>query len=97
MSPEALVLERSPIITLGYVMQVLLSLGIVLALIYLISKYVFPKMKIASPGRIIKIIDRVFIEPQVSAYILQVGKKGWLVVSSSKNTQKISEVDLESL
>lgn len=97
MTPEALVLQSSPIITFGYIMQVLISLGIVVALIYLIAKFVLPRMKIASPGRIIQVIDRIFLEPQVTAYLLKVGNKGWLVVTSSKAVEKISEIDLESL
>jgi flagellar biogenesis protein FliO len=94
-SPEPLVLQHSPIITLGYVMQVLISLGIVLALIYLVAKYVLPKMKVNAPGRLIQVLDRVFIEPQVSACILKVGKKAWLVVTSSKQVEKISEIELD--
>lgn len=95
MTSETLVLQHSPIITLGYVMQVLISLGIVLALIYLVAKYVLPRMKVNTPGRLIQVLDRVYLEPQISAYILKVGKKAWLVVASSKQVEKISEIELD--
>lgn len=91
---EPLVLQTTPLITFGYVMQVLLSLGIVVALIYSIAKYLMPRMKVNAPGRLIKVVDRIYLEPQVSAYILKVGSQGWLVVASNKQVATISEVDV---
>ncbi|MFC1571477.1 flagellar biosynthetic protein FliO [Candidatus Margulisiibacteriota bacterium] len=96
MTPEALALQRTPIITFGYVMQVFFSLLVVLAFIYLIGRYVLPRLKVASTGKLIKILDRVYLEPQISAYILQVGKSAWLVVTSSKQVTRIDKID-ESL
>jgi len=92
MSPEVFPLKTSPIITLGYVMQVIFSLAVVLALIYVIAKYLLPKLKINPQGKIIQMVDRVMLEPQVSAYILKVGKKAWLIVSSNKQVEKIDEI-----
>ena len=97
MTPEALVLQSSPIITVGYVMQVLISLAIVVALIYVIARFLLPKLRVTGSGRLIQVIDRVLIEPQVAAYIIRVGKKSWLVVSSNKNVEKIAEIEEESL
>jgi flagellar biogenesis protein FliO len=95
MTPEALALKTSPIITLGYFLQVLFSLAIVLGIIYVIAKYLLPKLKITPRGKIIQMVDRIMLEPQVSAYILKVGKKAWLVVTSNKQAQKIDEVSGE--
>ena len=75
MTPEALALQRAPIITIGYIMQVFISLLIVLAFIYLIAKFLLPRMKITASGKLIKVLDRVYLEPQVSAYILKIGKR----------------------
>lgn len=97
MTSETLVLQHSPIITLGYVMQVLISLGIVLALIYLVAKYVLPRMKVNAPGRLIQVLDRIFLEPGVSAYVLKVGKSAWLVATSNKQVTKIDKLEEESL
>ena len=96
-SLEALALQRTPIITFGYIMQVFFSLLIVLALIYFIAKYLLPRMKLSNTGKLIKIIERVYLEPQVTAYLLSVGKSAWLVVISSKQIAKIDKVDIESL
>lgn len=95
MTPEALVLQSSPVISVGYIMQVILSLAIVLAIIYVSARFLLPKLKVTSPGRIIQVVDRTMLEPQVSAYILKVGKKSWLIAVSNKNIEKIAEVELE--
>jgi|SRR3989339_1755901 len=97
MTSESLVLQQSALIGPGYVMQVILSLGIVIAIIFVMAKYLLPRLKLSTPGKLIQVIDRVFLEPQVSAYILKVGKKAWLVVAGSKSVANISEIDLESL
>jgi flagellar biogenesis protein FliO len=97
MTTEAIAFQRTPIITFGYIMQVFFSLLIVLALIYFIAKYLLPRMKLSNTGKLIKILDRVYLEPQVSAYLLAAGRSAWLVVTSSKQVAKIDKVDLESL
>lgn len=95
MTQEALAFQSSPIMTAGYLMQVSLSLAIVLGLIYVIARFILPKLKISTTGKIIQVVDRVLLEPQISAYILKVGKKAWLVVASSKGVAKIDQVGEE--
>jgi len=93
LTEEAAGYSQSPVITIGYLMQLFLSLIVVFGLIYLTSKYVLPKFQVKSTGRLIEVIDRVGLEPQVSAYILKVRKKSWLVVASAKNVQLIDEIE----
>jgi flagellar biogenesis protein FliO len=95
MTPEALTLQTSPIITFGYVMQIIFSLAVIMAFIYVVGRFVLPKLKITPTGKIIQVVDRAFLEPQVSAWILKVGKKAWLVVISNKQVAKIDEVEVE--
>ncbi len=90
---EALVLQTSPIITAGYIFQVLISLAVVVAFIYVIAKFLLPRMQINAPGRLIKVIDRLMLEPQVTAYVLKIGKRSWFLVSSAKNVTKIDEIE----
>lgn len=97
MTPEALAFQRTPIITFGYVAQVFFSLLVVLALIYLIAKYLLPRFKLTSSSKLIKILDRVYLEPQVSAYLLKVGKATWLIVSSNKQATCIDKIEEENL
>jgi flagellar biogenesis protein FliO len=97
MTPEAIAFQRAPLITVGYIMQVFFSLLIVLALLWLIARYLLPRMKFANSGKLIRILDRVYLEPQVSAYILKVGKAAWLVMTSSKQIARIDKIEDESL
>jgi flagellar biogenesis protein FliO len=96
MTAEALAFQQTPIITAGYIFQVFFSLAIVLAFIFLIAKYVLPKLKITANGKLINVLDRVYLEPQVTAYILKVGRDAWLVVASNKQIAKIDKVNIES-
>jgi flagellar biogenesis protein FliO len=95
MTAEALTFQHTPIITFGYVMQVFISLLVVLALIYVIARYVLPKMKFTATGKMIKILDRVYLEPSVAAYVLKVGKSAWLIVSSNKQVARIDKIEEE--
>jgi len=95
MTPEALVLQQTPIITASYVMQVIFSLLVVLAIIYSIARFLLPKLKLPTQGRLIQIVDRIMLEPQVNAYIIKVGKKAWLIASSNKGIEKIDRVEEE--
>ena len=88
-------MSSAPIITVGYIMQVLISLAIVVALIYVSAKFLLPKLKVTTTGKFIEVMDRVFLEPQVTAYILKVRKSAWLVVTSNKQVAKIDKVEIE--
>jgi len=96
MTPETLALQSTPIITFGYIMQVILSLLVVMAFIFIAAKFVLPKMKPNFNGKIIKVLDHVYLEPQVSAYILSVGRSAWLVAISNKQVSKIDKVELDN-
>ncbi len=82
-------------ISFGYVMQVILSLAVVVAIIYVAGRFLLPKLTVAGTGKYIQVLDRAMLEPQVVAYILKAGKKSWLVVASNKNVEKISEIEIE--
>ena len=93
LTEEAMPLKSSPVITVGYLIQLLFSLLIVFGLIYLTAKYVLPKLQVTSKGRLIEVVDRVGLEPGVSAYIIKAGGKSYLLAASSKNVQFISEIE----
>ncbi|MFA5839548.1 MAG: flagellar biosynthetic protein FliO [Candidatus Margulisiibacteriota bacterium] len=97
MTLEALSLETTPIITFGYVMQVIISLFIVMGFIWLAAKYLLPRLKSSDAGKIIKVLDRAYLEPQVTAYLLRIGDKTWLVGASNKNITLIDKIDLKDV
>jgi len=38
-------------------------------------------------------VDRAYLEPQVSANIIKVGKSTWLAVVSNKNISRLERID----
>ncbi|MBI5399460.1 FliO/MopB family protein [Candidatus Saganbacteria bacterium] len=97
MTQEALTFQHTPVITFGYIVQLIFSLVVVLTLIYLIAKYLMPRLKLNPNGKLIQVLDRAFLEPQVSAYLLKVGKNVWLVAASQKRITKIDKLEESEL
>ena len=96
---EALSLKSTPIITFGYIMQVILSLAIVLGLLYISSRYILPRFRIATGSKMIEIVERTGLEPGLSAYILKVKRKLYLIALSQKNAvllDKFEEGELKA-
>ena len=94
---EALSLQRTPIVTFGYIMQVIISLLIVLSLIYFAAKYLLPKLSIAPKGKYVEVIDRIGIEPQVSTTIIKIGKFYYILGISNKNITLLDKMREEDL
>ena len=94
MTTEALAFQQPAVLSAGAIFQGIVSLAIVLAVIWVIAKYLLQKLKIPSSSKIIQIVDRVYLEPQVTSYILKAGCDSWLVVVSNKQIAKIDKVNL---
>jgi len=86
-------LNSTPVFSFGYLMQIFFSLAIVFGLIYISSKYLLPKLQVNQQGKIIKVVDKVVLEPQVSSYIIKAENRAWLIVVSNKNVVKIDELE----
>lgn len=89
---EALTLNKTPIVTFGYIMQVAISLLVVLGLIYLTSKYLLPRLQVNPKGKLLEVLDRVGLEPQVTAYVLKFKKNLYVVGVSNKNVSLIDKL-----
>lgn len=79
--------------TIGYVFQLILSLAIVIGLIYFSAKYLFPKLQLPSQGKLIQVVDRIGLEPQVSAYIISAYDRSYLIVVSQKGVTLIDKLE----
>ncbi|MBU0572886.1 MAG: hypothetical protein ABIJ26_02815 [Candidatus Margulisiibacteriota bacterium] len=90
---EPLSLQTAPIITFGYVMQVIFSLIIVLGLIYLASKYLLPRLQVTPKGKFMEVLERIGLEPHVTAYLLKARGKEYLVVVSNKDIVKLDSFE----
>ncbi|KAF0133327.1 MAG: hypothetical protein FD145_1345 [Candidatus Saganbacteria bacterium] len=91
MTYEALALQKTPIVTFGYIIQIAFSFAIVLALIYFSAKYVFPRLSTSSKGNNLKIIDRMGLEPQVTIYQVEIKNKEYIIGVSNKNITLIDK------
>jgi len=91
-SPEVLTVGRSPLVTVGYIFQLILSLAIVIGLIFISAKYLLPRLSLPSQGKLIQILDRTGLEPQVSAYIISAYGKSYLIVVSNKSVALIDKI-----
>lgn len=89
---EALSLNKTPIVTFGYIVQVTISLLVVLGLIYLTSRYLLPRLQVNPKGKLLEVLDRVGLEPQVTAYVLKFKKNLYVVGVSNKNVSLIDKL-----
>ena len=79
--------------TVGYVFQLILSLAIVIGLIYFSAKYLFPRLQLPSQGKLIQVVDRIGLEPQVSAYIISAYDRSYLIVVGQKSVTLIDKLE----
>ena len=89
---EALTLNKTPIVTFGYIVQVAISLAIVLGLIYLTSRFLLPRLQVNPKGKLLEVLDRVGLEPQVTAYVLKFKKNIYVVGVSNKNVSLLDKL-----
>lgn len=91
---ETLTFQKTPIVTIGYIMQVILSLLIVLGLLWVSSKYLLPRLKFTPQGKNIEIIERVVLEPGLSAYIIKIksGKK-YVIAAGQKGIALLDRIE----
>ncbi|MFA5103978.1 MAG: hypothetical protein WC527_02230 [Candidatus Margulisiibacteriota bacterium] len=83
----------SAVVSIGYVIQLFFSLLVVLGFLYVIAKYLLPKMKFSSKSEHIIIFDKLVAEPQVTLYIVKAAKKSWLISVSNKNVTLIDKFE----
>jgi flagellar biogenesis protein FliO len=95
-STEVLTVGRSPLVTVGYILQLIISLAIVIGLIYFVAKYILPKIQIPSTAKMIEVKDRIGLEPQVSAYIISVQGRSYLIAVSAKNVTLIDKLESDA-
>ncbi|MEB3285172.1 MAG: flagellar biosynthetic protein FliO [Candidatus Sericytochromatia bacterium] len=100
-SPEA-VLATAPELPLGtYLVQFFLLTGIVLVLGIFLLRYLrdrLPGLALPSGGsRNLRVVERVALDPQRSAYILAAGQRQWLLVSSGDRVTTVAELGRHDL
>jgi flagellar biogenesis protein FliO len=78
-------------------LQTIFALGVVCGLIYLIFRWILPKLGTThSTHGMVDIIDSVGIEPRKHLYVIKVAGRWMLISSSDAGVQFISELDAET-
>ena len=82
---------------LWMMIQTVVALAVVCGLAYLLFRVVLPRFSFIGSGKsMVRIVDRVSIDPRKSLCVVEVAGK-WLLVSVSDNgVQMVSELDPES-
>ena len=60
------------------------------------GRYVLPKFKVGGGTGLIKVLDRNVLEPQVTAYVLQVEGKKYFVVVTNKQATLVDRLEDKS-
>ncbi|NRT73664.1 flagellar biosynthetic protein FliO [Clostridium beijerinckii] len=82
---------------LGMISQLILALGLTLGLMFLTFKLMNTKFNINNDNRYIKVIDRVQITKETSMLVVKIGKKGYVMTSSSGHMEKLLELSEEEI
>ncbi|OGC09071.1 hypothetical protein A3J90_04655 [candidate division WOR-1 bacterium RIFOXYC2_FULL_37_10] len=92
MTYEAITFQQAPIITFGYIVQIILSLAIVIGLIYISAKYLLPRLQQMTPnGKFMQVTDKMGLEPQATLYTVKAGSQIYLIAVSNKNITLIDK------
>ena len=74
--------------------QTFIALIAVCGLIYLLSRWILPKLVFSGFGnRIVRIVASTAVEPRRRLYVVEVAGKCFLVASSNAGLQMLSELD----
>lgn len=75
-------------------LQTLLALGLVCGLALVVFRFVLPRLGAMKQKRsMVRVIDRVGLEPRRSLYVIETGGKWLLIGVSEAGVQLVSELD----
>lgn len=81
----------------GMFVQLILALGVTLGLMFLTFKLMGKKVNSINNGKYVKVIERVQVSKENTILVVKVGKKGYVMTSSTGNMGKLSELSEEEI
>ena len=81
----------------GMFVQLILALGVTLGLMFLTFKLMGKKVNSINNGKFVKVIERVQVSKENTILVVKVGKKGYVMTSSTGNMGKLSELSEEEI
>lgn len=79
------------------IIKLLLALVVVFGLMFLLVKVSNNKISKINHGKYIKVLERTNLSKDNSIILLKVGKKGYIIGSSSKGIEKLEEISEEEI
>lgn len=81
----------------GMFVQLILALGVTLGLMFLTFKFMGKKVDSFNNGKYIKVIERVQVSKENTILVVKIGKRGYVMTSSTGNMSKLSELSEEEI
>lgn len=81
----------------GMFVQLILALGVTLGLMFLTFKLMGKKMNVINNGKYVKVIERVQVSKENTILLVKVGKKGYVMTSTTAHIEKLSELSEEEM
>ncbi|WP_160686095.1 flagellar biosynthetic protein FliO [Clostridium sp. C2-6-12] len=81
----------------GMFLQLILALGVTLGLMFLTFKFMGKKVNYINNSKYVKVIERVQVSKENTILVVKIGKKGYVMTSSTGNMGKLSELSEEEI
>lgn len=81
----------------GMFMQLILALGVTLGLIFLTFKLMGTKVNSINNNKYIKVIERVQVSKENTVLVVKIGKKGYVITSTTGHMEKLSELSEDEI
>lgn len=82
---------------IGMFIQLLIALGVTLGLMFLSFKVLGTRVNKINDNKYIKVIERVQVTKESNILLIKVGKKGYVMTSTTGNMEKLSELSEEEI
>lgn len=82
---------------IGMFIQLIIALGITLGLMFLSFKVLGTRVNKINDNKYIKVIERVQVTKESNILLIKVGKKGYVMTSTTGNMEKLSELSEEEI
>lgn len=79
------------------IIKLIFALVVVLGLMYLVFKISGNRLNKFNEGKYVKVLERVQISRDTSIVVIKIGKKGYIMSSSTNNTEKFDEISEEDI
>ena len=78
-------------------LQLILALGVTLGLMFLTFKLMGPKLNSINNNKYVKVIERVQVSKENTILVVKIGKKGYVMTSTTGHMGKLSELSEDEI